>query len=79
MLQHMYKMEVINMSKNIIKKYLVDKIRNVNHFLIMVDEITPFNNEKIDSCVQFVNHDSICQNNWSLWLGYCRWCPHGCD
>ena len=46
--------EIINIGENIIKKYLVDKIRSANHFLIMVDEIT-FNKEVIDLCVQFVN------------------------
>ena len=35
--------EIINIGKNIIEKYLVDKIRSGNHFLIMVDEITSFN------------------------------------
>ena len=36
--------EIINIGKNIIKKYLVDKLRTANNFLIMVDEIT-FNKE----------------------------------
>ena len=49
--------EIINIGKNIIKKYLVDKIRSANHFLIMVDEVISFNKEVIDLCVQFVNHD----------------------
>ena len=49
--------EIINIGKNIIKKYLVDKIRSANNFLIMVDEIASFNKEVIHLCVQFVNHD----------------------
>ena len=38
--------EIINFGKNIIKKHLVDKIRNTNNFFIMVDEITFFNKKK---------------------------------
>ena len=50
--------ELINLGKNIIKKYLVDKIRSTNQFLIMVDEITSFNKEIVDLCVvRFVNYD----------------------
>ena len=49
--------EIINVGKNIIKKYLVDKIRSANHVFIMVDKITSFNKEVIDLCVLFVNHD----------------------
>ena len=48
--------EIINIGKNIIKKYLVDKI-SANHFLIMVGEITSSNEEVIDLCIRFVNHD----------------------
>ena len=43
--------EVINLSKKIIKKYLVDKIGSENNFLIMVDGITCFNRGVIDLCV----------------------------
>ena len=49
--------EVINLGNNIIKKYLVDKIKSTNQFLIMVDEITSFNKEVIHLCFRFVNHD----------------------
>ena len=52
-----YKIKIIISGKNIIKNYLVDKIRITNNFFIMVDEITSFNKEIIHLCVQFVHHD----------------------
>ena len=50
--------EIIKMGKNIIKKYLVDRIRSSNNFFRLVDEIISFNKEVINLCVQFVNHSN---------------------
>ena len=38
--------QIINIGKNIIKKYLVDKIRSANCVLIMVDDIIYFDTKK---------------------------------
>ena len=49
-----------------IKKYLVDKIRSANNFLITMDEITSFNKEIIHLCVQFVNCGKLCHSSITI-------------